>query len=261
MLSWIETQLQTILTAYKTTNTTVLEKVAIFDTNSENRKFNDYLEKEHLTIVYRELPGIMPSMPVADKIITANFFVYALENEKTAVKAIIDEFIEEYNSSLQTTTSAQIRLQLTNLTPIGRANNTGSIFFQAWQFGATITIIDQLTTIFSRTVAIGSNSIGALNGLLSLNYEIAPIYADYPQSQTENKKLRYIKQRVTFTVLDSSDTDVVALKTLIYNNTTDVEITVSSNGKTASFSGKIISAIDSISEQGYPVLSFIIERG
>lgn len=261
MLTFVEASLQTILNTYKVTNTTILEKVAVLDTNAEEKKYSTHLEKQQITIVYRELPGMMPSMPVADKIFSANFFVWALESEKKTVKDIISLFVETYNSTLQTTSTSKFKIQLTNLTPLGRADNTGALIYQTWQFGATITVVDEISTIFDRSVSIGGNLINAGKGLLSVFYELVPSYAEYPTGLYESKKLRTIKQRLTFSILDSDDTAVLAVKTMIYNNTTEVAIVFTSTTLTATFTGKVVSASDGINEQGYPILKFIVERG
>jgi len=72
-LQWIETSLQTILTTYKVLNNTSLSKVAVVDTNSMVKKYQAYLDSEQLLVVYRELPGLYPNMPIADKILSASF--------------------------------------------------------------------------------------------------------------------------------------------------------------------------------------------
>jgi hypothetical protein len=261
-LSFIETSIQTILTSYKLTKTTSLSKVAVVDTNSSVKKYSDYLESEQITVVYRELPGFYPNMPVADKIVTASFFVYALEKEKYVVKKIIDEFTDTYNTTLQELTSGDFKFQFTNLTPIGRADNKGALIYQTWQFGATITVIDSVTSIFNRSVTIGSYTLNATKGLVSAQLEKAPVYAEYAQDTSKKQLiLRYMHYRLTFSVLDSDDSDAAYVKGLVYDSTEGFEVTYTSGTEDITFDAKIISAIDSVSEQGYPIINFTLERG
>ena len=263
-LTWIETQLQTALTTIKSTVTTSLVKVAVFDTNSMEKKYQDYLESEQITIVFRELPGMLPEMPIADKTIMGNLFVYAPEQEKEVVVALVDTFISTYNATYQSMNlgAYKVKFRFTNLTPIGRADNKGSKFYQAWQFGVTMLVIDELSTIQNRAVTYGGNTVNSANGLINFRFEKSPVFAEYPTSPSaEGKKIRYIKYKITFTVLDSSDTAVAALKALIYDTSYSATCLVTSGSSSLSFTGKIISAVEGASEQGYPTLTFVIERG
>lgn len=263
-LTWVETQLQSALTTIKSTVTTSLVKVAMFDTNSMEKKYQDYLESEQITIVFRELPGMLPEMPIADKTIMGNLFIYAPEQEKEVVVALVDTFISTFNATYQSMNlgAYKIKYRFTNLTPIGRADNKGSKFYQAWQFGVTMLVIDDLTTIQNRAVTFASNTVNSANGLINFRFEKIPVYAEYPISSTaEGKIFRFIKFRITFTVLDNSDTAVAALKALIYDTSYSGTCLVTSGSSSTSFTGKIISAIEGASEQGYPTLTFVIERG
>jgi len=261
MLDYIETNLQTALDAYiAAENVTNLKKVAVLDTNAKDVKYQDYLEEEQITVVYREMPGFLPSMPVSDKVIAGNFFVYALEEEKEALKAVFDSFIEANNSVKDDTIN--MSFQFTNLTPIGRADNKGARFYQAWQMGVSATAYDKLTSIYDRQITIAGNTINIMNGLTSLDVIKEPNMTDYPKSaQAHGKKLRYIVKRVEFSVFDSSDTDVQGLKDLVYNEEHEVTVVITSDTKTDSYTGKIMQALDSSTIEDYPVLKFIIERG
>jgi len=263
-LTFVETQLQSVLTTIKSSVTTSLAKVAVLDTNSMEKKYQDYLESEQLLLVFRELPGMLPEMPLADKTIMGNFFVYALESEKEVVVALIDTFISTYNATYQSMNlgAYKVRFRFTNLTPIGRADNKGSKFYQAWQFGVTLLVIDDLTTIQNRTVTFAGNTVNSVNGLIKFNFEKIPVYAEYPVASTaEGKKIRYIKYRITFSVLDNTNSAILALKALIYNSTYTGTCIVTSGTTTTSFTGKIINAVEGALEQGYPILTFVIERG
>lgn len=261
-LQWIETTLQSILTTYKATNNTSLSKVAVFDTNSMTKKYQDYLDSEQLVIIYRELPGLYPNMPIADKILSASFFVYALEKEKYIVKQLIDEFTDTYNMTLQELTDNTYKFQFTNLTPIGSADNKGALYFQTWQFGATITVIDSITSIFDRVINIESTALSASKGLVSARFEKIPVYAEYSESTSQKKMiLKYMHYVLTFSILDSDDTSVAYVKGLVYDSVNSVSVTYTSGDESITFTGKIRTALDDISEQGYPILNFIIERG
>lgn len=263
-ITFVETQLQAALDTVKTAVTTSLVKVAVVDTNSQEKKYQDYLESEQITIVFRELPGMLPELPVADKTILGNFFVYAPEAEKEVVVAVIDTFISEYNATYQSMNlgAYKAKYRFTNLTPIGRADNKGSKFYQAWQFGVTITIIDDLSTIQTRAVTFAGFTANSANGLINFKFEKIPNYGEYPTENTgEGKVARFIKYRVTFTVLDYDDTAIKGLKALIYDTSYSGTCLVTSGTNTASFTGKIMTAIEGASEQGIPTLTFVIERG
>lgn len=263
-LTFIETQLQFALTTLKLSVTTSLVKVAVVDTNSMEKKYQDYLESEQITIVFRELPGMLPELPLKDKTIMGNMFVFAPEQEKEVVVALIDTFISTYNATYQSMDlgAYTVKFRFTNLTPIGRADNKGGKFYQTWQFGITMLVIDDLTTIQNRAVTYAGNSVNSVNGLINWRFEKIPTYAEYPNSSSaEGKKIRYIKYRVTFTVLDSDDTAVAALKALIYDASYSGACIVNSGSSAISFTGKIMSAIEGAAEQGYPTLTFVIEKG
>lgn len=330
MLTWIETKLQAILTAYKVNNTTALEKVGVLNINALEKKFSAYLEKEQILLTYRELPGTLPKMPVYDKITNANMYVYAVESEKVAVECIMNEFISTYNATEQTTISKI--LNFTNLTPLGDADNSGAIDYQAWQFGLMATIIDSLTTIHDRFVTItttdnvwavadkayweaygesssdydvaGGDPTGVAstylptathipvdtaarvtdyslnvayykitttvfsqlkvaNGLVAYQFEKAMKYAEYPTSTTENGKTPiYYVPRVTIGVIDNDNAYVTALKDLVYSDTMDSKtVYVHSGDSYTWFDGYLISAIDAITENGFPLLNIVLERG
>lgn len=328
MLTWIETQLQAILDTYKETNETTLVKVGVLNINALEKKFKDYLEEEQMLITYRELPGTLPNMPVFDRIINSNMYVYALENEKTAVEYIINKFISTYNATVQSSISREFHF--TNLTPLGEAENTGALDYQAWQFGMLATVKDSLTSLIDRYVEItpdggewvasdedywdengtsggdydvaGGDPTGTAstflpsateltediagrvtdfnlnvryykveydyqkynvtNGLVNYIFEKVPIYAEYPvASNKTNKKIVYSKPKITFAVLDNDNTDVATLKDMIYDESYKFYMNVVSKSNSKKFAGFILSAIDSITENGFPLLTFVIERG
>lgn len=270
-LTYIETLVQTELDAYLANNSSNLAKASMVDTSSMVSKYSDYLDEQQITMVYRELPGMQPGMPVADKIINANIFVYALESEKLSVKAIIDNFIDNNKKTLHTMTNGgyKIKLQFTNLTPIGNAGNQGSKIYQAWQFGVTITVIDTITSIFDREITLvdpdtsTTRKYNAGNGLVDVRFEKIPVYAEYPTDGGVSKKIyRYTNYILTFSIIDSLDVAVDFLSSLVLSQTKNTLSSAYKKGsKVISFTGKITSAIDDVSEDGYPMLTFTIERG
>lgn len=321
MLEWIETTVQALLDEYRVDNITTIQKVGVLDINALEKKFNDYLEKEQMILTYRELPGTLPNMPVFDKLTSANMYVYALENEKETVKEILNDFISTYNATK--IDSLSMILYFTNLTPIGRADNTGAVDYQVWQFGINAVVISSLTNIYDRSIIVSTTDntfdsstseywdaqsednretyIGALtdldpidyplgyalkvgevlepfsyyvvanegligdfnvlNGLVNYNYEKKIIYAEYPkETALAGKKIRYIVPKITMTLLDYNLSPTVDIKGLVYDETYSYKVVVTSGTKAKTFDVFLISATDSISENGFPLLSFVFER-
>lgn len=259
MLDFMQTTLQTGLNTILASNTTSkLKKVAVLNTNAFEKKFQSYLENEQITVVYRELPGLLPNMPIKDKVVSGNLFVYAPEDEKEVVEDLVDNFIKTYNATFQTDRV----LRFTNLTPIGRADNTGAIFYQLWQFSVTALVIDKMGSIYNRSVTIGTSTLNAARGLITASYTRQPVYGEYPNdSGGVNRIFRYEKGVLQFSFLDSFDTIAMTYKDLAYSSQTSTSVTFVSGSDSITFTGSITLVNDTATEGQFPVITITIERG
>lgn len=257
MENWIETKIQAILDAY--VGTTNLTTVAVHKTNSQEKKY-DKVESTQIQITLRDTPGELPKIAVADKIYTMNAYVVSIEEEKSVVEDIITKFIETYNNTKQTEISAV--LNFTNLSPFGSPDNIGSKMCQTWSFAIMVRELDSLTSIFDRTVTIGTKVYNALNGLVGYEFNNVNVYAEYPSGpSTAGKKFRYRKYNLRMVLLDSDDTDVAAMRATIYGLTYTDTVVVQNGALSVSFTGYIMQSTDAINESGFPLLSVMWESG
>jgi hypothetical protein len=177
MLDFIKNALQTILNAIDSDLTVTIQNVNSFD------KAIKAPEDKLIQIVYRELPGLMPSMQIKDRIINGTLTVVALEKYKETVIMLFSIFVETYNATFQT----DRKLQFTNLVPIGLADNIGSKIYQTWQMSVIANIQDKMATLFDKSLSIVDDDLyidPTLKIISAISYVIE---GDLPIFQDENE--------------------------------------------------------------------------
>jgi hypothetical protein len=154
MLTFIQNALQAILDAY--TGTTTLTKVSVVTIKSEERTLKDYTDAVTLLLVYRDLPSLLPQLPVEDRVQDGTFSVFARADEKEAVQDILNEFINTYNATQQT--SIDGIMYFTNAVPFGNAENVGAVKYSMWQFGVKFRTLQSIYSLYDREIQINSTN-------------------------------------------------------------------------------------------------------
>ena len=154
MLTFIKNAIQTILDAY--TSATALTQASVITIKSEERPLKDYSDSETLLLVYREMPSLLPQLPVEDRVTDGTFAIFARADEKTAVEAIINEFINTYNATQQTTIGGV--LYFTNLIPVGGSENVGAVKYSMWQFGVKFRTLSSIYSLYDREIRINTTN-------------------------------------------------------------------------------------------------------
>jgi hypothetical protein len=263
MDEFLQTTLQTLLDTYALTNTTALEKVSVVIDNSLDPMFSSPSETKVITCVYRELPGTLPNNPLKDRIANGTLYVTAIDSEKAAVRAIFQAFIDANHAVEQTDGTI---LYLNSLVAIGAPVGNGYDEFQTWTMNIIYRVVDKLSSIHECSVTFGSNIMNVANGLITYNVQRIPVYAEYPVNGNDVKKIfRFMKFRLTFSFLDNSGTVAANLKAIIYDTATiGYSLSAKSGSSTlamASFSAKLVMANESVSEQGFPIITLTFEKG
>jgi len=154
MLTFIQNAIQAILDAYN--GTTTLTKVSVVTIKSEERTLKDYTDAVTLLLVYRDLPSLMPQLPVEDRVQDGTFAVFARADEKEAVQDILNEFINTYNATQQTTIDGI--MYFTNAVPFGNSDNIGAVKYSTWQFGIKFRTLQSIYSLYDREIRINSSN-------------------------------------------------------------------------------------------------------
>jgi hypothetical protein len=154
MLTFIQNALQAILDDY--TGTTTLTKVSVVTIKSEERTLKDYADAVTLLLVYRDLPSLLPQLPVEDRVQDGTFAVFARADEKEAVQDILNEFINTYNATQQT--SIDGIMYFTNAVPFGNSDNVGAVKYSMWQFGVKFRTLQSIYSLYDREIQINSSN-------------------------------------------------------------------------------------------------------
>lgn len=259
IILFLETALNTSLTTYKASNTTNMIKVTVHNENSLEQKYSAYNDEVTITCTYRDLGSTVPNSPVKDAVHQGSLKIVALHSESKAVNEVFSSFIESYHAKQ----TESFVYYFKNIIPIGSVDNIGENDYMQWELPIIYIYQSQITNIFDRSVAFQANVITANNGLLYATLEKIVVAAEYPKSTTSaGYKPRYIKYQLTVVMLDATNVTVQAVKDYIYSSTVGGMTFIYTSGtKSKTFDGLIISAKDSISESGFPLLTFVIEGG
>ena len=154
MLTFIQNALQAILDAY--TGTTTLTKVSVVTIKGEERTLKDYADAVTLLLVDRDLPSLLPQLPVEDRVQDGTFAVFARADEKDAVQDVLNEFINTYNATQQT--SIDGIMYFTNAVPFGNAENVGAVKYSMWQFGVKFRTLSSIYSLYDREIRINTTN-------------------------------------------------------------------------------------------------------
>ena len=149
MLNFIKAKIQEILDTVGVANTT-LKTVQIVTEKSDERTVKEYYDHETLLLVARELPSLLPQLPVADRFTSISITAHAVETEKAVVDDVINEFIDTYNGTKQSSIGGIF--YFTNLVPTGVRENIGAYRFGSWSFAITYRELSGITSIYDREI-------------------------------------------------------------------------------------------------------------
>lgn len=257
--SFIESTLQAYLTTYKATNITTLEYVKIQDIYSDDPK----IANEPILVqgTLRELPSVPTKSNFTDRTATFDIKLTCVQNERTAILYIMNQFFNDYHGT-HISSDVDGVLRVVPAVPYGKPENIGAYTYQTWAISIVFVLDGVLTTISDRSITYGANVLTSENGLISARLTRKLVYAEYPSSSSgAGVKPRYYVPELMFSMYDAENTVCGAFKALIYGSTNSITITYESGLESITFTGYLILAEDSINEQGFPVLTFQIQKG